>query len=735
MGRQGGRLRRRLRQIDSISEGSAGPRPRSHLVLWGSIVLGLIAGSLVLDNLRQGHLLGLEVEAEGLESALSQLLSAWEVSAAWMSDLADSGALESSRPIRASHTTTDEFPVFPGIAWFGIGRLQGEEIQIVYTTPNGTDERAAALLSHPGARRAIQDILGRTGSIFSDIFEIPNGPCKGAMLVLFYHNGQSPKRNDFIYSPACIQAMFSRLTTIRHFGIEVFANGQSVFKNGKPLHRFSFPLARSRVEFHTRGIDWAVEVASLPFPFNWQLAFPLFLFLGISGIGVLVFAWTRIEERERLLAEAMLETYRLTQRQSHFLAEASRLLAWHTNKRTETILPQIAGRAVPLLGVGCGICLIEGDQVRVVVAHADPEVEARLRKLFSESIFMPGFSEFLLRVDQNKDKNVPEFELERLLERAPTDRVEDLRDVLRHCVFVPMLARGKPIGAVVVRKTKGRRYGTRLVRVIYDFGSRIALALDNSRLLHDREKAIRVREEFLSIASHELLTPVTALQTNIQSLLRLHRLGQDLPAERLVRALDVADRQVRRLGMLVQELLDVSRIESGKLQLNAERFDLSELVEEIVARYEKEAERLGCVLTADCPTGAVGLWDRHRIEQVVTNLLANAIKYGGSRPIHVEVRSSGDQVRVRVEDQGVGIPEEALGRIFSRFERAVTDSGYGGLGLGLYIASQIVEAHRGRIEVSSRLGKGSVFTVILPRGRGDEARPQGGQAPIRESMR
>src|SRR5690606_6507674 len=100
-----------------------------------------------------------------------------------------------------------------------------------------------------------------------------------------------------------------------------------------------------------------------------------------------------------------------------------RLLAWHTNKRTETILPQIAGRAVPLLGVGCGICLIEGDQVRVVVAHADPEVEARLRKLFSESIFMPGFSEFLLRVDQNKDKNVPEFELERLLERAPTDRV------------------------------------------------------------------------------------------------------------------------------------------------------------------------------------------------------------------------------------------------------------------------------------------------------------------------
>lgn len=737
MGRQSRRLRRRLRRIDSITQGTQGSRPRAYLVLWASVALGLIAGALVLENLRDGHLLGLKVEGKNLQSALSQLLTAWDVSAAWLSDLSDSGGLAAAPPDFATPTTTEAFPVFPGIAWFGTARLAGDEIEVLYTTPSGTAERSRALLSHPKARAAIDQALGRSGSLFSGIMDIPDGPCDGPMLVLLYHDGGSPRPREFVYSPACLDAMFGGMVSARHYGIEVFADGERVYRDGRPLGRFSFPLAHTQLAFRAREIDWLIEVASLPFPFNWQVAFPLFLFLGISGIGGVVFAWTRIEERERLLAEAMLETYRLTQKQSHFLAEASRLLAWHTDKRTESILPQIAARAVPLLGVGCGICLIEeGSRVRVVVAHAEPEVEAELLQIFERPISLPGFSEFLLRMTENQDKRIPEAELDGLLEEAgPSELLEPMRAALRHCVVVPMLARGKPIGAVVVRMTKGRRYGTRMVRVIHDFGSRIALALDNSRLLHDRQRAIRVREEFLSIASHELLTPVTALQTNIQSLLRLHRMGQEIPPERLVRALDVADRQVRRLGMLVHELLDVSRIESGKVHLNVQRFDLSELVTEIVARYEEEAERLGCRLSARCPPDAWGDWDRHRIEQVVTNLLSNAIKYGRSRPVHVQVGANEEAVWIRVEDQGLGIPREAIGQIFARFERAVRDTGYGGLGLGLYIAHQIVEAHGGRIDVVSEPGVGSVFTVTLPRGSFDEGGPSDDRPPLRVSTR
>lgn len=729
MGRQRRRLHDRLRRIDSIAQGSAAPNLRGHLILWFSVALGIFAASLAFIYLRSGHLLGLEVEGESLESALTRVFDSWEVSAAWLSDLADSGVMEGAPSRVRPRESEPQFSVFPGIPWLGIARVESGRVQRIYET---STESQDAFLAHPETRRTIENTLGKPGTHISEVFELPGGPCEGPTFALVYHNRDSPNHEQFVYSPACVNGLFTRLPPTTYVDVKVFANGVLIFETSELPEGFSFSLARYRKKFSQKSVDWTIELESLPFPFNWQLAFPLLLFVGITGIGAIVAGWTRMEERERLLAEAMLDTYRLTQKQSHFLAEASRLLAWHTDKQTESFLPMIAARAVPFLGVGCGICLIEGEsRLRVVVAHADPAVEARLRSLVERPFGLPGFSEFLLRIIQKPSKRISESEIESLVDQAvPKELAEDLRRALRHCVAVPMFARGKPIGAVVIRMTKGRRYGARMVRVIHDFGSRIALALDNSRLLHDRQRAIRVREEFLSIASHELLTPITALQTNIQSLLRLHRLGQEVPPERWERALDVADRQVRRLGRLVHELLDVSRIDSGKLGLKRQRFDLSELVEEIVSRYEMEAERLGCLLTANCPSDAVGEWDRHRIEQVVTNLLSNALKYGQSQPVHVEVVAGVEEVRMSVADQGVGIPKEAQERIFSRFERAIADSGYGGLGLGLYIAKQIVEAHNGRIEVESEPGKGSTFTIVLPRERLGEAPSPDAEAPI-----
>src|SRR5690606_3046550 len=182
---------------------------------------------------------------------------------------------------------------------------------------------------------------------------------------------------------------------------------------------FSRMLVSHRTRIEERGIHLVAELQSFPYPFNWQLAFPLFLFLGISGIGVAVFAWSRIEEKKRLLAETMLETYRLTQKHSQFLAEVSRNLAWHTDKGAESILPRIASRAVPLLGKGCGICLLEGEnQVRLIVAHADPEVEAELQRTFAGPITLPGFADFLIEITEKKDKRIPDAALESLLERS-----------------------------------------------------------------------------------------------------------------------------------------------------------------------------------------------------------------------------------------------------------------------------------------------------------------------------
>jgi signal transduction histidine kinase len=149
--------------------------------------------------------------------------------------------------------------------------------------------------------------------------------------------------------------------------------------------------------------------------------------------------------------------------------------------------------------------------------------------------------------------------------------------------------------------------------------------------------------------------------------------------------------------------------------LERETFDLAELVAELAQRYREEAERRGSEMHVDTPPGAVGSWDRNRLEQVITNLLSNAIKYGNAHPIHIEVRHDATTALVVVRDEGIGIPAEALGTIFQRFERVAPTHGYGGLGLGLYIAKQIAEAHGGTIEVESELGKGSRFSLILQR--------------------
>jgi signal transduction histidine kinase len=177
-------------------------------------------------------------------------------------------------------------------------------------------------------------------------------------------------------------------------------------------------------------------------------------------------------------------------------------------------------------------------------------------------------------------------------------------------------------------------------------------------------------------------------------------------------------RQVKRQVQLVTELLDVSRISAGRLELNLEPLDLGALVREVAERFEPELERTDTDLKLVLAPGACGHWDRLRLDQVLTNLLSNAVKYGRGQPVHVELTATEQRVRLDVRDGGIGIAAEHLSRLFHRFERAVSERHYGGFGLGLWIARQIVEAMGGHITVHSNLGVGSTFTVELPRGRG-----------------
>jgi PAS domain S-box-containing protein len=259
---------------------------------------------------------------------------------------------------------------------------------------------------------------------------------------------------------------------------------------------------------------------------------------------------------------------------------------------------------------------------------------------------------------------------------------------------------------------EGRAYAITAVRDVTE-RRRIERAAQLTRQAQDE---VLERDEFLSIASHELRTPVTALQLQLQILNRVVKRAQSEVPPALLERMQALERQTRRVTLLVDELLDLSRIRLGRLELKLEETDLAQVVREALEQLQGELERSGSRLALATTNGpAVGLWDRLRVEQVLTNLLANAVKFGQGKPIAVSVAADADRARLSVKDEGIGIAPEHQARVFGRFERAVSARHFGGLGLGLYIARQIVEAHGGAIRLESALGEGSTFTVELPR--------------------
>lgn len=233
-------------------------------------------------------------------------------------------------------------------------------------------------------------------------------------------------------------------------------------------------------------------------------------------------------------------------------------------------------------------------------------------------------------------------------------------------------------------------------------------------ILAELADAARIREEFLTLASHQLKTPLTPLALSLQSLAREAAKHPDSAFARHVNGyIDTATRQVRKLSELVAELLDVSGMTSGKLRLVLEPVDLGTVVRDVAARYRPRAEKASCLLDVEAP-GVTGRWDELRLEQVVTNLIENAIAFGPGKTIRIRLQATSEKARLTVRDEGIGITPNDQSRIFERFERAVSSRNHGGFGLGLHICRTIVEALDGTISVQSEPGRGSIFTVELP---------------------
>jgi PAS domain S-box-containing protein len=248
-----------------------------------------------------------------------------------------------------------------------------------------------------------------------------------------------------------------------------------------------------------------------------------------------------------------------------------------------------------------------------------------------------------------------------------------------------------------------------------DITARRRVEEERARLIRELRVALRARDEFLSIAAHELKTPLTPLRVQTEGLLRALKKPEGVPAEKLVDRLQRIDRSARRLERLIENLLDFSRVAAGRLELRQEETDLARLTAEVVERLREAADRAGSSVALSTNGPVRGLWDVLRMEQVIENILGNAIKYGSGQPIEIEVAADGESALFRVTDHGIGIPKESQGRIFERFERVAPVEHFGGFGLGLWIVRQIVEAHGGTIAVESDGGgQGAVFTVRLP---------------------
>ncbi|WP_343073436.1 sensor histidine kinase [Pyxidicoccus fallax] len=243
--------------------------------------------------------------------------------------------------------------------------------------------------------------------------------------------------------------------------------------------------------------------------------------------------------------------------------------------------------------------------------------------------------------------------------------------------------------------------------------------------LRETQEAVRARDEFLSVAAHELRTPLTSLRLHLQLLQRQVNAVQPELAKELAPRSQVLERQLSRLGSLVNTLLDVSRLAAGKLSLEPRDMDLALLVRQMADAFSEEFRRAGSELTLHLDGSLMGVWDPLRVEQVLVNLMSNAAKYGAGRPVEVSLVGDGHTAVLAVKDHGIGISEDGMARLFGKFERAVSERHYGGLGLGLYITRQIVEAMGGTITVRSAQGQGSTFILRLP------TQPQAQPQPVR----
>ncbi|WP_170205872.1 ATP-binding protein [Archangium gephyra] len=471
---------------------------------------------------------------------------------------------------------------------------------------------------------------------------------------------------------------------------------------------------------------YAMEPPFYRDPFFWRLLAILLVGVGVA-VGTVV-AWNKALKRQvRARTHELAEAHRNVS----FLAEASLILS-ETLDYSET-LSRLGELCVRHLADWCVIDVVmEGRIRRLAGTHVSPAKRPLLDTLAERYPAWEGGASPAGEVLRTRQPQLyPEMSEEDIRASCVNEEHAQLIIALgtRSAIAVPLVSRGNMLGVLTLGSgPHGRRYGRKELELAQEVARHATLAYENARLYQQAQEAIRLRDVFLMVAAHELRTPLTSLKLRVSS---LHRLARDAPEQRirtdaLLRELPRIEAQTVRLRTLIEQILEVSCIGAGRFELMREEVELCQVVQEVVEDLREQLSRSGSPLEVRAACPAIGRWDRLRLEQAVTHLLENAIKFGQGKPLEVRVEPGPDTVRLVVQDQGIGFPSEAKARIFEKFERAVSERHYGGLGLGLFLTRQIVESHGGTIFVESTPEKGSTFTVVLP--YGEHASPPLGHA-------
>jgi PAS domain S-box-containing protein len=407
-----------------------------------------------------------------------------------------------------------------------------------------------------------------------------------------------------------------------------------------------------------------------------------------------------------------------------FLADVGELLSESLEYRST--LQTVARLSVPVLADWAAIDMLQddGSLQRLAVEHQDPskvELAHELHRRYPPDLGEPDGLPQVLRTGE--PAFYPEIPDELLVAGARDD--EHLRIArelgLRSAIIAPLTARGRTLGAVsFVSAESGRRYTAADLAFAEDLARRAALAVDNARLYQAEQRAhrvaqeaVQIRDTFMSVISHDLRNPLAGIKGYVQLMRRRGAYSEQ--------TIDRIETQVGLLERLIGDLADVASLHANRLELRPQQVNLGDLVQECVDQAARQSTSHHFEMAAPTPA-PVGSWDPDRLRQVLQNLLTNAIKYaphGGD--ILVTVQDLGNEAQVRVRDEGLGIPSEALPQLFDQFYRVQDQSSVPGLGLGLYIARSLIEAHGGKIWAESDgPDRGSTFSLTLPTLQDDE---------------